>query len=227
MSKELHVGGLTTFSTVDYPDKLSAVVHCQGCTGNCRYCHNPGLLPRHAAGLPWSTVLSELASRLGYIDAVVFSGGEPLLQNAVHEAIVRVKAMGFLAGMHTAGFLPRRLEAVLPFLDWVGLDIKTAPTRYAEVGCSEKYGPKVWESVKLLIDGCTDYELRTTVHPEIVPPRLMAMIVKDLLEMGAKNIVIQLYRPGNILGEDLSPICEADRASYALITDLYPETSIR
>ena len=121
----LRVGGLTPLSASDYPDRLAAVVFCQGCAWRCTYCHNPHLLSRRGnAEIPWTQVLSFLERRRGLLDAVVFSGGEPTLQRSLLEAVRSAKAMGYLIGLHTAGIVPRMLERVLPLLDWVGMDLK-------------------------------------------------------------------------------------------------------
>ena len=88
MNSPLNVGGLTPFSTTDYPGMLAAVVFCQGCPWRCDYCHNPHLLPRkHPGGVEWSQVRDLLLRRQGLLDAVVFSGGEPTLQKELLGAI--------------------------------------------------------------------------------------------------------------------------------------------
>ena len=122
------VAGLQRFSTVDWPGRLSAVVFLQGCPWRCGYCHNPSLQPRGAgAGPRWPQVLAWLHTRRGLLDGVVFSGGEPTLDPALPAALAAVRALGFGTGLHTAGLAPRRLHAVLPLLNWVGLDIKADP----------------------------------------------------------------------------------------------------
>jgi len=121
----LRVGGLTRCSATDYPGKLAAVVFCQGCAWRCGYCHNPELQDARAgAAIAWTEVLAFLERRRGLLDAVVFSGGEPTQQRGLAQAMVDVKAMGFLVGLHTAGIVPRRLAAVLPLVDWVAMDVK-------------------------------------------------------------------------------------------------------
>lgn len=121
----LRIGGLTRCSANDYPDKLAAVVFCQGCAWRCGYCHNPELQPaRGRTQIAWRDVLAFLAKRRGLLDAVVFSGGEPTQQSALKQAMAEVKRMGFLIGLHTAGIVPRRLAEVLPLVDWVGMDLK-------------------------------------------------------------------------------------------------------
>src|SRR5689334_15533531 len=111
----LRIGGLTPLSTTDYPGQLAAVVFCQGCPWRCSYCHNPHLLSaraKHALG--WDDVAAFLSRRRGLLDAVVFSGGEPLAQAALPDAMRQTKAMGYRIGLHTGGAYPPRLVAVLP-----------------------------------------------------------------------------------------------------------------
>ncbi len=74
------IGGLIPFSSVDYPGKLACVVFLAGCPWRCSYCHNPHLLSRkrHAGAPGWADTLLWLRTRLHLLDAVVFSGGEPL-----------------------------------------------------------------------------------------------------------------------------------------------------
>ena len=74
----LKVGGVAPFTATDYPGQLAAVLFVQGCPWRCGYCHNTHLQPRTREGaVSWAKVMSFLARRVGLIDAVVFSGGEP------------------------------------------------------------------------------------------------------------------------------------------------------
>ncbi len=66
------IGGLTPFSSVDWPGQLAAVVFIAGCPWRCHYCHNPHLQER-ARGLDWREVLDFLGRRRNLLDAVVFS----------------------------------------------------------------------------------------------------------------------------------------------------------
>ena len=130
-AEALVVGGLQPFTTIDYPGALAAVVFVQGCPWRCGYCHNPQLQPRvkpaEAAGPGWAALRPWLARRVGLIDAVVFSGGEPTLDPALPAAMAEVRAIGLKVGLHTAGIYPQRLAAALPLADWVGLDLKAPP----------------------------------------------------------------------------------------------------
>ncbi len=169
--KQLNVGGLTPMTTVDYPDRLSAVVFCQGCPLRCRYCHNPELMPRKNGQLiSWSEILAFLQQRHGLLDAVVFSGGEPTQQRALPGAIAEVRSMGYAIGLHTAGVYPERLKQLLPLLDWVGLDIKALPEDYPALTGMRSSGELAWRSAELLIEAGIPHELRTTYHPALMDP---------------------------------------------------------
>src|SRR5450759_3498739 len=103
-AKQLKVGGVTAFSATDYPGKLAAVIFVQGCPWRCGYCHNPHLQTRtRTSPTAWADVLLLLQRRVGLIDAVVFSGGEPTMDPALAEAMREVRALGFGVGLHSAG----------------------------------------------------------------------------------------------------------------------------
>ncbi len=166
---ELRVGGLLPMTTVDYPDRLAAVVFCQGCPLRCRYCHNPELLPRQGETLiPWPSVLAFLRRRRGLLDAVVFSGGEPTQQQDLPQAIRQVRALGYEIGLHTAGIYPERLSRLLPLIDWVGLDIKALPEDYPALTGMPGSGLLAWRSAEQLTASDTPCQLRTTHHPQLM-----------------------------------------------------------
>ena len=132
-ASELKLAGLTPFTTIDFPGRLSAVAFVQGCPWRCVYCQNswmqqrsfdPGL--EHSS---WEEVESLLKRRHGLLDGVVFSGGEPCLDPALPAAVRAVKEMGYEVGLHTGGSYPARLAEVLPDLSWVGLDVKAVRAR--------------------------------------------------------------------------------------------------
>ncbi len=198
----IRVGGFTPLTTVDYPGELAAVVFCQGCPWRCRYCHNGHLLPaRSAEQLPWEEVVAFLKRRLGLLDAVVFSGGEPTAQHALADALTEVRALGFRIGLHTAGCYPQRLERLLPLLDWVGLDIKGSPEDYPEITGVPDSGLQAWRSLDLLLRSGIEFEVRTTVPPTW-PPERVRMLAESLAEAGVKNFVLQTCNTGRALDAD-------------------------
>ncbi|MBK1736304.1 anaerobic ribonucleoside-triphosphate reductase activating protein [Halorhodospira abdelmalekii] len=159
--QDLRVGGLSPCSTVDFPDALAAVIFCQGCPWRCHYCHNPELLPaRGAHALDWDDLQAWLRRRRGLLDAVVFSGGEPTMQPAIVDAVQTVRALGFKVGLHTAGSYPQRLRALLPWLDWVAMDIKGDWADYPEVTGVANSAERAKESIAAVKASGVGYELR-------------------------------------------------------------------
>lgn len=194
-SPRLRVGGLTPLSTTDYPGHLSAVVFCQGCPWRCGYCHNPHLLPaRSDAAIRWADVVAFLERRAGLLDAVVFSGGEPLAQTSLAAAMRTVKAMGFRVALHTGGAYPERLATVLPLVDWVGFDVKASFADYARITGVRHSGDRAEASAKLLLSTGIEHEFRTTVHPRQHAPGALARLAQRLAAMGARRYVIQEFR---------------------------------
>lgn len=213
------LGGLAPLSTVDWPGRLAAVVFCQGCAWRCVYCHNPHLMPldappRHG----WEEVMAFLRRRVGLLDAVVFSGGEPTLQPGLATAMRDVKALGFEVGLHTAGPSPDRLSAVLALVDWVGLDIKAPFARYERVNDAPGSGAKACESLLRVVGAGVDHECRTTVHPSLFTAAELAALSSSLYELGARRHVLQPYRPDGCREGALGAV---DRAA---IEDLLAET---
>jgi pyruvate formate lyase activating enzyme len=192
---ELRIGGFVPFTATDYPDHLAAVVFCQGCPWRCVYCHNPHLLParaktRHA----WASIAAFLETRRGLLDAVVFSGGEPTLQDALPAAMRTVRDMGFKIGLHTAGIYPRKLAAVLPLVDWIGIDVKAPFDSYERVTGVAGSGCVARESAALVTASGVAHEFRTTVDRSVLEPRDLDVIADGLPRMGAKRHVLQTCR---------------------------------
>ncbi|MET0029397.1 MAG: anaerobic ribonucleoside-triphosphate reductase activating protein [Candidatus Thiodiazotropha sp.] len=199
---QLNVGGLQPLTTLDYPDRLAAVVFCQGCPLRCRYCHNGDLLPRSALQrIPWSEVLEFLDSRRDLLDAVVFSGGEPTQQQALPGAIAEVRAMGYEIGLHTSGVYPGRLEKLLPLLDWVGLDLKALPEDYPLLTGMPESGTLAWRSAHLLEASGVPCQLRTTYHPSLMTDAQRVALQHRLDDFHNAQHVWQTCRTGHCLDE--------------------------
>ena len=191
-SELIQIGGVTPFTTIDYPGELAAVLFLQGCPWRCDYCHNKGLIDRQQpTGIGWESVLDFLRERKNLLDAVVFSGGEPTLQAGLPEAIQQVKHLGFKIGLHTAGVYPLRLEKLLPWLDWVGLDIKAPASRYPAITRVSHSADRAWQSARLLADSDVDYEIRTTLHPKLISRSDLYQLVDELKQINVRHYSVQ------------------------------------
>ena len=200
-ARRLRVAGLTRMSSVDWPDRLVATVFLQGCPWDCFYCHNPALIDPRAPGLlSWDDVISFLERRRGMLDGVVFSGGEPTLHAALEPAVDEARALGFGIGLHTSGAYPRRLERLLPRLDWVGLDIKATDDGYDRVVGRGGGADRAWRALELVLHehqrraGTFGYEVRTTVHSDAVDEAGLCTLADRLARAGVGTWALQRFR---------------------------------
>ncbi len=203
---QLDIGGLTPFSTVDYPGYLSAVVFCQGCPWRCPYCHNTHLLARknRTAVLAWEGIVDWLDGRRGLLEAVVFSGGEPLLQKGLSVAMQQVRKMGLRVGLHTAGIYPERLARVLPFVDWVGFDVKAPFDDYSRL-TGGTGGRRPREALTQVIVSGRANEVRCTVDETLLSIGDAVRMGEQLSRMGVMRIVLQARRTPDGLCGTISP----------------------
>ena len=191
-SISLGIGGILKFSTLDYPGKLSAVVFCQGCPDRCVYCHNPDFLdPNGKTNETFDDLINFLETRKGLLEAVVFSGGDPLIQLNLCDAMKVVKDMGFLAGIHTSGPFPNRFAEVLKIADWVGFDIKTIFEDYEKITQITGSGVIAKQSFELLANSDVPFEIRTTFDSRHISQDDLIKIAQMLKEYGVKKWVLQ------------------------------------
>ncbi|SNR67548.1 pyruvate formate lyase activating enzyme [Humidesulfovibrio mexicanus] len=199
----LNVGGLLPLSTIDWPDRLSAVVFCQGCAWNCPYCHNAALRPFGPGDRTWDSVAQWLDTRRGLLEAVVFSGGEPLLQPGLADAMAQVRDMGYAVGLHTSGMATQAMARVLPLAHWVGMDIKAPARLYERVTGVAASADAAWASLALLRKSGVAFELRTTWHPQVLTEHDLLELAGELRQglanaaQEAENVpwVIQAFQP--------------------------------
>lgn len=192
---QIAVSGLVPLSTGDFPGQLSAVIFCQGCPWSCLYCHNPHLQKFSDTGEVDGKFLRQfLRSRRGLLDAIVFSGGEPTMQNGLYAAMEDCKSMGYKIGLHTAGCLPDKLTATLELADWVGLDAKAPYDLYDKITMNRSSAEQWWQSLQILIDSGKSYEVRTTYHSDLINEDALLELAQELSGLHVKNYALQLFR---------------------------------
>lgn len=205
--EEVRIGGLVPFSTVDWPGKIVAVAFLCGCPWRCPYCQNSALWESRGAGKEGLIRLME--GRHGLLDGIVISGGEPLMQPGAVGLAREVRDMGFEVGLHTGGAYPDRLREILPYLSWVGFDVKAPWGRYDGVTRTPGSGERARESFDILVGSGIDMECRTTWHPDLLTPGDISVIGRTLADAGVRRWAIQAYRdmgtPGELDGRTVYP----------------------
>jgi len=193
----VEIKGIEKFSSRDFPGHISSTIFFGGCNFRCPYCHNSQLVlePETIPTLAADWFLSYLDSRKGWLEAVCFTGGEPLLHTDVEDLIRVVRERGLLVKLDTNGSFPDRLEALLALglVDRVALDVKAPLERYREVTRSSIDLEKIVRSIDLLRSAGVKHTFRTTVVPGFVG-RDDVVQIGEWLE-GAESYLVQSFVP--------------------------------
>lgn len=197
----MKIGGIQKLSLVDYPDKTCAALFTIGCNMRCGYCHNPELvLPeRYADTIPEEDILAFLATRVGKLEGVTISGGEPTMHDDLPDFIKKVKALGFLIKLDSNGTNPDMLRRLFAenLIDYIAMDIKGALRNYQEIVARPVDLDAIVESIALIKASGVDSEFRTTVVKSQITWDDFDDIGK--LVAGAPRFALQKFRPTRTL----------------------------
>ena len=163
--------GLQKMTLLDFPGKIACTVFLGGCNFRCPFCHNSELF----MGKPEKLMEDEeffafLKTRRGLLDGVCVSGGEPALYKELPAFMARIKEMGFLVKLDTNGSRPEVVKKLVEdgLVDYIAMDVKNSPAMYARtVGLQTMDLAPIEESLRFLIAGNVDYELRTTLVSQL------------------------------------------------------------
>ena len=200
----MYVGG-TFISSVEFHGNMSLVIFMSKCPLACRYCHNVELLEDDTQRT-FEDVKSEIDNAADFIDAVVISGGEPLMQlDALIELFTYIKSIGLKTKLDTSGIYPEKIEKLLELelLDFVSLDVKAPFEKYRKV-TGTNIGSQVKKSMKLLNnDSNVRLELRTTYVPTLHTKKDIHNLVNDV---EGDIYTIQQFRNKNVLDPALEKV---------------------
>ncbi len=225
------IKGFIGTSLVDFPGRISSVIFVYRCNFRCPYCYNIDLvLPEEYEKLetiPEDWVIEELKRREGFIKGVVITGGEPTLWGEeLFSFLDRVKCeTGLPVKIDTNGSLSEVLKKLFEakLVDFVAIDFKTSPERYALVGGSFK---QVKKSFTLLKEASIESEVRITCYPPLIDKETLGEMLPYL--KGFKTIALQKFVPGKTLNsEPVSPYSEEELKEFArFLKENLPEVQI-
>lgn len=206
----MQINGLQKSSLIDYPSKIAAVVFTQGCNFRCGYCHNPYLVQADNLEENEKATLEFLKSRVGKLDGVVISGGEPTLQKDLPSFIKKVKKLGFSVKLDTNGTNPDMGEKLLKqnLIDYIAMDIKAPIEKYGLVTTTKVKEDKILKSIELVKSLGVNGEFRTTVVKSQLSYEDFDRI-GEMLE-GACNYYLQKFVPDTTLDPTF-----ADETTYS------------
>lgn len=212
--------GLQKMTLLDFPGKVACTVFLGGCNFRCPFCHNSELF----MGKPEKLMDNEeffkfLSTRKGLLDGVCVSGGEPTLYKDLPEFMAKIKEMGFLVKLDTNGSRPEIVKQLVAegLVDYIAMDVKNSPAMYARtVGLETMDLAPVEESLRFLIDGNVDYELRTTLVSQLHDEA-------SILDMGVwLGGIVPGKKPKKLF---LQSFVDRDTVLFAGLTAPEPETT--
>ena len=196
----IHLAGFTPLSLSDFPGKLAAVAFTQGCPWRCGFCHNAPLMafPDQRSPNAQNTVFTELMAYLHearLVEGVVVSGGEPTWQPGLERLLRAIRGLGLATKLDTNGMRPNVLGDLLRkgLLDYVAMDVKAPPEKYAQVVRRPVDLEALKASVALLKGSGVRAEFRTTLVPGLLEEDDLVAIGQWV--NGAERWALQTFEP--------------------------------
>lgn len=209
------ISGMVKSSLVDFPGLVSCILFTPGCNIDCFYCHNRELIDgTNTIKLEQKEVDAFLKSRLGKLDGVVITGGEPTLQPDLIPYIKKIKDLGYKVKLDSNGSNPKIIEQILKegIVDYFAIDYKAPAARYKEICGENADADTVLETIKLLDDDGIDYEVRTTVVPQFSE--------QDLITIAKELPIVPRYALNRYRKPEKYKECDTERISKQPYTQL-------
>lgn len=190
------IAGFQKNSTIDFPGKFSSVIFTANCNYDCYYCHNRHLLGAQEKVFP-EEIFEFLEKRKGQIDGVAITGGEPTLYDDLPSFIEKIRSMDYAIKLDTNGSNVEMVRNLLSrkLVDFIAVDYKAPFDKYDYINATSDITTnklRVTETIEYTMSSGVDYEIRTTLIPEITKADLIQM-AQSFPEF--KSFVLQKYRP--------------------------------
>ena len=175
---------ITPFTTLDYPEHLAAIFWFAKCNMRCTYCYNRDIVFGEGERSE-DEAIAFLNSRTGMLEAVVLSGGEATLYGGLPAFCARIRAEGFKIKLDTNGLNPTMVQTLVAnrLVDYIALDYKAPKEKYLAL-TKDKHFDRFSETLNFLIDSRFPFEVRTTVHSDLLRAEEINRIIRDLIRRG-------------------------------------------
>ena len=232
MDKYIKISGIQKLTLLDFPEHTACTLFVPNCNFRCPFCHNSELLRDNVEFYDEAEIFAFLKKRAGVLEGVCITGGEPTIYTDLDRFIADVKRLGYLVKLDTNGFLPDRLNALIAdgLLDYIAMDIKNSPERYAEtVGLPyDRFDvTPIERSIDIIMKSGVPYEFRTTVVTELFDETSIAGAAKMIA--GADKYFLQSFvMRDTVPSKRLTPPQRVVMSRYLDIVRRYvPTASIR
>ena len=212
------IAGFQKLTLLDFPGKTACTVFTWGCNLRCPFCHNAGLVTEPLTeSVTTDELYAFLRKRIGLLDGVCVTGGEPLLQPDLPDFLLPIREMGYAVKLDTNGTNPEKLRELCEsgLIDMVAMDIKNCPEKYAATAGTERISiDAVHRSVRYLMQqGKIPYEFRTTVVRQYHTAEDFAAIGKWI--HGADAYFLQNFRnTGHLIDNSVSGFTPSEMRQF-------------
>ena len=175
---------ITPFTVLDYPDHLAAILWFAKCNMRCVYCYNKDIVFGEGV-YTQADALDFLKNRVGLLEAVILSGGEATLYEELASFCKKIKQLKFKIKLDTNGLKPEIVQILVEnrLVDYIALDYKAPKEKYYEI-TKDKHFDRFSKTLNFLIQKQFDFEVRTTVHSDLLRVEEINRIIKDLIRRG-------------------------------------------
>ena len=175
---------ITPFTALDYPDHLATIFWFAKCNMRCVYCYNRDIVFGDGK-ISKEEALAFLDSRVGLLEGVVLSGGEATLYGDLVEFCQKIKQKKFKIKLDTSGINFDMVYTLVEngLVDYIALDYKAPKEKYFEI-TKDKHFDSFSKTLNFLIQKQFPFEVRTTVHSDLLRVEEINRIIKDLLKRG-------------------------------------------
>ncbi|MBN2335055.1 anaerobic ribonucleoside-triphosphate reductase activating protein [Candidatus Bathyarchaeota archaeon] len=205
MSIDFPVVGYRKLSVSDYPGKLSAVITVPGCNFRCPYCPKEKLIHHYIPmeKTPVFDILESLYPRVGFIDGVTLTGGEPLLHKGLSSFLVELRRLGLSVKLDTNASKPRALKRVIEkgLVDYVSVHVVAPLGRYVEVSGYRLKVDSIRDSIQMIRRSSISHEFTVTPVPGIHSRDDILEISRMLA--GSRRLVLRRFTPCMSMDPDL------------------------
>jgi pyruvate formate lyase activating enzyme len=150
----------------------------------CSYCYN-GDIVFSKGKRSLDEALAFLQTRVGLLEGVVLSGGEATMFSKLTEFCRKIKALGFKIKLDTNGTYPQKIQELIDenLLDYVALDYKAPAAKFYAITKNRDFS-SFEESLELLLKEEVTFEVRTTLHSDLLDVDDINAIADDLESRG-------------------------------------------
>ncbi len=186
MSKPIY--DITPLTMLDYPEHLATIIWFAGCSMRCSYCYNPKIVLAKSGLKSIADLFTFLKKRQGLLDAVVLSGGECTDYHDILNLCIQIQKLGYKIKIDTNGANPQIIQKLIDknVVDFIALDYKAPEYKFKQITNVNHFN-KFSQSLDIIIQSKTCFEVRTTVHNALLNEKDITAIANDLIKRNYTN----------------------------------------